>query len=50
MSPAFIKGLEDNLPDVAIVFDRFHFPKVINEAVDKVRKAEISYLFAVSQS
>ena len=41
MSPAFIKGVEDNLPDAAVVFDRFHVTKVINEAVDKVRKAEV---------
>ena len=41
MSPAFIKGVEDNLPNAAIVFDRFHVSKVINEAVDKVRKADV---------
>jgi transposase len=41
MSPAFIKGVENNLPNAAIVFDRFHVTKVINEAVDKVRKAEV---------
>ena len=41
MSPAFIKGVEDNLPNAAVVFDRFHVTKVINEAVDKVRKAEV---------
>jgi len=41
MSPAFIKGVENNLPNAAIVFDRFHVSKVINEAVDKVRKADV---------
>jgi len=41
MSPAFIKGVEDNLPNASVVFDRFHVSKVINEAVDKVRKAEV---------
>jgi len=41
MSPAFIKGVEDNLPNAAVVFDRFHVSKVINEAVDKVRKADV---------
>jgi len=41
MSPAFIKGVEENLPNAAIVFDRFHVSKVINEAVDKARKAEV---------
>ena len=38
MSPAFIKGVEDPLPRAAIIFDRFHVTKVINEAVDKIRK------------
>jgi transposase len=41
-SPAFIKGVESTLPNAAIVFDRFHVTKVINEAVDKVRKAEVA--------
>ena len=41
MSPAFIKGVEANLPNASVVFDRFHVSKVINEAVDKVRKGEV---------
>jgi len=41
MSSAFIKGVEDNLPNANIVFDRFHVSKVINKAVDKVRKADV---------
>ena len=41
MSPAFIKGVEANLPNASVVFDRFHVSKVINEAVDKVRKSEV---------
>lgn len=40
MSPAFIKGVEDNLPDAKITFDRFHIMKVINSAVDNVRRQE----------
>ena len=42
MSPAFILGVEENLPNADIVFDRFHVTKVINAAVDKVRKAEVA--------
>jgi transposase len=42
MSPAFIRGVEDNLPNADIVFDRFHVTKVLNDAVDKVRKAEVA--------
>lgn len=40
MSAAFIKGTTDNLPDAAITFDKFHAVKIINEAVDQVRRAE----------
>jgi transposase len=40
MSPAFIKGIADNLPTAAITFDKFHAVKIINDAVDQVRRAE----------
>lgn len=40
MSPAFIKGVKDSLPKAKITFDRFHIMKVINVAVDKVRRQE----------
>jgi len=42
MSPAFIKGVKENLPNAKITFDKFHILKIINEAVDKVRKQELS--------
>jgi transposase len=41
MSPAFIKGITENLPNAEIVFDKFHIVKLLNEAVDKVRKEEV---------
>jgi len=41
MSPAFIKGVTENLPNAKITFDKFHILKIINEAVDKVRKEEV---------
>lgn len=41
MSPSFIKGVTENLPDAKITFDKFHILKIINEAVDKVRKEEV---------
>jgi transposase len=41
MSPAFIKGVADNLPNAVITFDKFHILKIINVAVDAVRKAEV---------
>lgn len=40
MSPAFIKGVRENFPNAEITFDKFHIIKIINEAVDKVRKIE----------
>lgn len=40
MSPAFIKGVGESLPNAAITFDRFHVKKIITEAVDKTRRQE----------
>jgi transposase len=41
MSPAFISGVERELTKANIVFDRFHVTKIINEALDRVRKTEV---------
>ena len=41
MSAAFIKGVGENLPNAAITFDKFHAVKIINAAVDKVRREEV---------
>jgi len=41
MSAAFIKGVESHLPEAEITFDRFHLTKIINEAVDQVRREEV---------
>ena len=40
LSPAFISGVQKEFPDAALTFDRFHIMKIINEAVDKVRREE----------
>ncbi|MGH7211425.1 MAG: ISL3 family transposase, partial [Acetobacteraceae bacterium] len=40
MSPAFIKGVGESLPNAAITFDTFHAVKIVNDAVDRVRRAE----------
>lgn len=40
MSPAFIKGAAASLPNAAITFDKFHAVKIVNDAVDRVRRAE----------
>lgn len=41
MSPAFIRGIKDHLPNAQITFDRFHIMKILNSAVDEVRKQEV---------
>jgi hypothetical protein len=40
MSPAFIKGTAGSLPNATITFDKFHAVKIINDAVDQVRRTE----------
>lgn len=40
MSGAFIKGVGHNLTEAEITFDKFHTVKLVNDAVDKVRRAE----------
>ena len=41
MSAAFIKGVGDHLPKAEITFDKFHAVMLVNDAVDKVRRAEV---------
>lgn len=40
MSPAFIKGVGETLPNAAVTFDKFHAVKLVNDAVDQVRREE----------
>jgi len=40
MSPAFISGIESNFENAAITFDRFHVMKLMNEAIDQVRRED----------
>lgn len=40
MSPAFIKGIREYLPEAAVTFDRFHVAKVLGDAVERVRRSE----------
>ena len=41
MSAAFIKGVGEHLPEAQITFDKFHAVKLVNDAVDEVRRAEV---------
>lgn len=38
MSPAFISGVEETFPQAPLTFDKFHVMKIINQAVDEVRR------------
>lgn len=38
MSAAFFASVSDNIPDAVIVFDHFHVVKLMNDALDKVRR------------
>jgi len=42
MSPAFINGILSEFTNAKITFDKFHLMKMMNEAVDEVRKQEQS--------
>lgn len=40
MSPAFISGVTDNLPNAQLVFDKFHLIQSLNQALDQIRRLE----------
>ena len=40
LSPSFIAGVKESFPSAEVTFDRFHVVKLLNEAMDQVRKAE----------
>jgi transposase len=40
LSPAYIAGVAEYFPKAQITFDRFHVVKLLNEAMDQVRKSE----------
>ena len=47
MSPAFIKGVREAFPNAQITFDKFHIIKLLNEAVDAVRRSEVKAVEAL---
>ena len=40
MSPAFIAGVRDYLPNASVTFDKFHVIQALNKAQDEVRRME----------
>ncbi len=41
MLPAFIRGIERQFPVAHLTFDKFHVIKILNDAVDQVRREEL---------
>jgi len=50
MSPAFIKGVQENLSKAELTFDKFHIVKIINEAIDQVRREEVKKEIALKKT
>ena len=42
LSPAFIAGITTHFPNAHITFDKFHVMKLLNKAVDEIRREEQS--------
>jgi len=40
MSAAYLKGIGEHFPDAGVTFDKFHVMKLLNAAVDEVRRQE----------
>lgn len=40
LSKAYIKGIQDNFPNAAHTYDKFHIMKLVGEAIDELRKTE----------
>ena len=40
MSPAYRKGIAEHFPEARVTFDKFHLVKLLNTAVDEVRRQE----------
>lgn len=42
MSAGFMKALAEHVPRAQVVFDRFHVQRLLTDAVDEVRRAEVA--------
>jgi transposase len=40
MSPAYISGVNEHLPNAQIIFDKFHITALLGKAMDELRKSE----------
>jgi transposase len=41
MSPAYIAAVKTAVPEVQVIFDRFHVQRLAHDALDEVRRAEV---------
>jgi len=41
MSPAFKRAVADWLPNAEVIYDRFHVQRLVSNAVDEIRRAEV---------
>lgn len=42
MSKAFLLGISANFPEAKVTFDKFHLVKMLNDALDQVRRREVA--------
>lgn len=40
MWPPYLRGIHDSFPEASLTFDKFHVMKLLNDAVEKVRRQE----------
>lgn len=50
LSPAFQKGMQENIPSAEITFDHYHVIGLVNKALDEVRRAEAKDQVALKHS
>lgn len=44
LSAAYIASVMENAPDAVLVFDHFHIAKLMNDAIDDIRKIALHHL------
>ncbi len=50
LSAAYIKSVSENAPQAQLVFDRFHVQRLAHDALDRVRRAQVSEVAGTEQA
>lgn len=50
MAGGYLKAIEEWLPNVEIIFDRFHVQKLVGDAVDEVRRDEVRRMYGTDEA